>query len=165
MSQVRPRGEKVRTFIIQNVEAHPTDIAKVTATEFGLSRQAVNKHLRNLINEGALIETGATRNKTFKLCAEQLWSTWYHPTGLEEDVVWTNDVNPKLQLPENATRIWNYCVTEILTTQSTTLTPTQSRLKSRKTPRPQRSLFTIVGSAFSRKSWTHWVYLIKSMPC
>jgi anti-sigma regulatory factor (Ser/Thr protein kinase)/anti-anti-sigma regulatory factor len=114
MSHVRPRGEKVRTFIIENVEAHPTDIAKVTATQFGLSRQAVNKHLRNLINEGALIETGSTRNKTFKLCADQVWSTWYHPTGLEEDVVWTNDVNPRLQLPENATRIWNYCVTEIL---------------------------------------------------
>ena len=29
-------------------------------------------------------------------------------------MVWTNDINPKLQLPENATRIWNYCVTEIL---------------------------------------------------
>jgi anti-sigma regulatory factor (Ser/Thr protein kinase) len=114
MSHVRPRGEKVRTFIIENVEAHRTDIAKVTAAEFGLSRQAVNKHLRNLVNEGALIEAGSTRNKTFKLCADQVWSKWYHPPGLEEDVVWTNDVNPKLQLPENATRIWNYCVTEIL---------------------------------------------------
>ena len=114
MSHVRPRGEKVRTFIIENVESHPTDIAKVTATEFGLTRQAVNKHLRNLVSEAALIETGSTRNKTFRLCADEVWSKWYHPPGLEEDMVWTNDVNPKLQLPENATRIWNYCVTEIL---------------------------------------------------
>lgn len=114
MTHVRPRGEKVRTFIIENVESHPSDIAKVTATEFELTRQAVNKHLRNLVSEGALIETGSTRNKTFRLCADQVWNKWYHPSGLEEDVVWTNDVNPKLQLPENAMRIWNYCVTEIL---------------------------------------------------
>ncbi len=114
MTRVRPRGERVRTFILENVEAHHADIAKVTAAKFDLSRQAVNKHLRNLVAEGALVETGSTRNKTFNLCAVQDWSKWYQPEGLEEDVVWTNDVNPQLQLPENATRIWNYCVTEIL---------------------------------------------------
>jgi anti-sigma regulatory factor (Ser/Thr protein kinase) len=114
MTTVRPRGEKVRTFIIENVVAHPTDIAKVTSAAFDLSRQAVNKHLRNLISEGALIETGATRNKAFRLCAEQVWTKWYKPLGLEEDIVWTDDVKPLLNLPENATRIWNYCVTEML---------------------------------------------------
>ncbi len=114
MARVRPRGERVRTFILENVEAHPTDIAKVTAAKFELSRQAVNKHLRNLVGEGALVETGSTRSKTFNLCAVQDWSKWYQPQGLEEDVVWTSDVNPQLRLPENATRIWNYCVTEIL---------------------------------------------------
>jgi anti-sigma regulatory factor (Ser/Thr protein kinase) len=114
LSRVRPRGEKVRTFIIANVEAHPNDIAKVTSAEFGLTRQAVNKHLRNLVSEAALIETGSTRSKAFKLCADQVWDKWYQPSGLEEDVVWKDDINPQLQLPENATRIWNYCVTEIL---------------------------------------------------
>jgi anti-sigma regulatory factor (Ser/Thr protein kinase) len=114
MSHVRPRGEKVRTFIIEHVEAHPTDIAKVTAAEFGLTRQAVNKHLRNLVKEATLLETGSTRDKIFKLCADQTWDKWYHPTGLEEDVVWKDDITPHLQLPENAMRIWNYCVTEIL---------------------------------------------------
>jgi anti-sigma regulatory factor (Ser/Thr protein kinase) len=114
MIKVRPRGEKVRTFIIEKVEAHSTNIATVTSAEFGLSRQAVNKHLRNLVNEGALVEAGSTRNKTFKLCANKVWDKWYLPTGLEEDLVWNDDINPQLQLPENATRIWNYCFTEIL---------------------------------------------------
>jgi anti-sigma regulatory factor (Ser/Thr protein kinase) len=114
MSQVRPRGEALRNFILENVESHPSDIAKIAAEKFGVSRQAVNKHLRNLVNEKALIDTGSTRTKSYKLCPELEWSEWYRPAGLEEDVVWANDVKPRLQLPENATRIWNYCVTEIL---------------------------------------------------
>ncbi len=34
--------------------------------EFGISRQAVNKHLSNLIKEKALVEAGNTRNRTYK---------------------------------------------------------------------------------------------------
>src|SRR6202041_543334 len=114
MAHVRARGEALRSFILENVEAHPSDVAKIAADKFKVSRQAINKHLRNLIGEKALIETGSTRNKSYKLCPKLEWSEWYSPSGLEEDVVWENDVKPRLQLPENVTRIWSYCVTEIL---------------------------------------------------
>ena len=114
MTHVRARGEALRSFILDTVEAHPSDVAKIAADKFKVSRQAINKHLRNLVNEKALIETGSTRNKSYKLCPKLEWSEWYSPSGLEEDVVWVNDVKPRLQLPENVTRIWSYCVTEIL---------------------------------------------------
>ena len=114
MTRVRARGEALRSFILENVEAHPSDIAKIAADKFGVSRQAINKHLRNLVNEKALTETGATRNKSYNLCPDLEWSEWYSPSGLEEDVVWVNDVKPRLQLPENVMRIWSYCITEIL---------------------------------------------------
>ena len=87
MSHVRPRGEALRSFILENVEAHPSDIAKIAADKFGISRQAINKHLRNLVNEKTLIEAGSTRNKSFKLCPQLEWTEWYSPSGLEEDVV------------------------------------------------------------------------------
>jgi biotin operon repressor len=35
--------------------------------EFGISKQAVNKHLLNLEKDGYLIANGTTRNKTYKL--------------------------------------------------------------------------------------------------
>jgi anti-sigma regulatory factor (Ser/Thr protein kinase)/anti-anti-sigma regulatory factor len=114
MSQVRPRGEALRSFILDNVEAHPADIAKVAAEKFSVSRQAVNKHLRNLVAEKALVEKGSTRDKSYSLCPELVWSNNYLPTGLEEDVVWQNDVKPRLDVPENAARIWGYCITEML---------------------------------------------------
>jgi anti-sigma regulatory factor (Ser/Thr protein kinase) len=114
MTQVRRRGEALRSFILEHIEAHPSDIAKIAADEFGISRQAINKHLRNLVREKALIEAGSTRNKIYKLCLMLEWSKSYGPSGLEEDIVWQNDVKPQLPLPENVMRIWNYCVTEIL---------------------------------------------------
>ena len=48
MTRVRGRGEKVRRFILNHVEKHPTDIAKLTAEHFEITRQAVNKHLQKL---------------------------------------------------------------------------------------------------------------------
>jgi len=47
MTRVRSRGENVRRFIINNVEKHPKDVAKIAADKFDITRQAVNKHLKN----------------------------------------------------------------------------------------------------------------------
>jgi anti-sigma regulatory factor (Ser/Thr protein kinase) len=115
MVKVRSRGAVLRSFILDNIEAHPSDIARVTADRFAISRQAINKHLRNLVREKALVEDGNTRNKTYKLCPLLEWSQWYDGNnGLEEDLVWLNDVKPRLGLPDNVLSIWAYCVTEML---------------------------------------------------
>ena len=67
MANIRVRGEVVRRFIIENVEKHSSDIARVAAEKFDITRQAVNKHLQRLVAEGALTEKGNTQNKTYKL--------------------------------------------------------------------------------------------------
>src|SRR6266516_7455095 len=67
MTRVRMRGEDIRRFILENVEKHSADIAKVAAQRFGITRQAVNKHLQRLTEEKSLTETGKTRNRSYKL--------------------------------------------------------------------------------------------------
>ena len=37
--------DEVRRFILTELEAHPEDIAKVAAERFGITRQAVHRHL------------------------------------------------------------------------------------------------------------------------
>jgi predicted transcriptional regulator len=49
MAVVRKRGEEVRHFVLANVKQHPHDIAALTAKKFGISRQAVNKHIKHLV--------------------------------------------------------------------------------------------------------------------
>lgn len=115
MIRLRARGEDIRRFLVENVEKHPSDISKVAAAHFEVTRQAVSKHLQKLTAEGCLTETGNTRNRTYKLAplSERLQAYPIVP-GLAEDLVWTNDIRPALgQLPDNVMLIWQHGFTEM----------------------------------------------------
>jgi biotin operon repressor len=115
MPTIRVRGEAVRRYIIENVEKHPSEISKVTADRFNISRQAVNKHIQRLVSEGALTCEGQTRNRSYKLPPLVHWQKAYPlTTTLEEDRVWREDVYPALgRLPQNALDLWHYGFTEM----------------------------------------------------
>src|SRR5688572_8757778 len=118
MSGVRARGEDVRRYIVENVEKHPSAIAKLVADKFGITRQAANKHLKRLTDEKVLAESGNTRNRTYKLSPLVEWRGSYpligSPQAPSEDYVWSNYVKPVLgQLPDNAMNIWHHAVTEM----------------------------------------------------
>ena len=111
------RGEDIRKFILEHVEKHPNDIAKLTAEHFGISRQAVSKQLRRLTNEEKLLtETGETRKRAYKLAILVEWRKFYKiDAALEEHVLWDQDVSLVLQpLPQNVMDIWHYGFTEML---------------------------------------------------
>lgn len=115
MTRVRARGEDIRRFIVANVEEHPTDISRVTAKKFGITRQAVNKHLRKLTDEKCLTESGQTRSRTYKLAPLSVWERSYTIVpGLAEDVVWTDDIRAALGLlSDNVMNIWHHGFTEM----------------------------------------------------
>ncbi len=115
MTRVRARGEDVRRYILEHVEKHPADISRMTSDHFGISRQAVNKHLQKLTSEHALTETGKTRSRSYKLCPLSEWRGHYEINpGLAEDVVWRNEIAPALgQMPDNVMNIWHYGFTEM----------------------------------------------------
>ena len=115
MTNVRVRGEAVRRYILANVEKHPADIARVTAVKFGITRQAVNKHLQKLVGERALKQHGKTRSVSYQLAPLAHWHKTYPlAETLAEDRVWRDDVVPSLgQVPQNVLEIWHYGFTEI----------------------------------------------------
>lgn len=115
MTKIRSRGEQIRHFIISHVQKHPTDIAKLASKHFGITRQAINKHLQRLVDERALVSDGKTRNRAYRLCPLVEWYKEYRLSdSLAEDIVWRSDVGPALgQLPENVFDIWHYGFTEM----------------------------------------------------
>lgn len=115
MTRVRKRGETIRRFIIDNVDKHSSDISKKTAAKFDITRQAVNKHLKRLVDEGALAQDGNTRTRVYSLRALETWDRSYDvESKLQEDVVWRNDIAPFLEhMPENVFDIWHYGFTEM----------------------------------------------------
>jgi len=135
MTRVRARGEDIRRFILDNVEKHPTDISKITGEHFGITRQAVNKHLQRLTSEHALAETGHTRSRSYKLSPLLEWKRTYQiSSGLAEDLVWTNDIKPALgQLPDNVLDIWHYGFTEMFNNAIDHSGGTEIRIHIRKT--------------------------------
>ena len=107
---------EIQRFIIIELPAHPQDIAKVAGEKFGITRQAVNRHLRNLVELGVLTAIGETRNRQYTFPMLRRESAWLTITPqLEEDVVWREKVAPALiGVPENVLDICRYGVTEIV---------------------------------------------------
>jgi anti-sigma regulatory factor (Ser/Thr protein kinase)/biotin operon repressor len=113
--RVRARGEDIRGFIVDNVGKHPKQISGMTAAHFGITRQAVNKHLQKLVVEKALLSAGSTRDKSYRLASLFEWQRLYHINPeLAEDQAWSRDVAPVLgKLPRNVMDIWHFCFTEM----------------------------------------------------
>jgi anti-sigma regulatory factor (Ser/Thr protein kinase)/biotin operon repressor len=113
--RIRSRGEDVRKYILEHLEKHPHDLTKFVADHFGISRQAVNKHLQRLKSEHAVVESGQTRNRTRKLATLAEWDKAYTVApNLAEDLVWRDDVSKIIgNMPENVTAIWHYGFTEM----------------------------------------------------
>ncbi|NOS89611.1 MAG: DUF4325 domain-containing protein [Methylococcaceae bacterium] len=116
MPKLRKKTEEIRQFIIAHVEQHPKDIANLTAKQFAITRQAVNKHIQNLVEQKALLVTGSTQSRHYSLQPLERWENTYPlDKALEEHIVWTQDIFPRLgKLPENVIDIWQYGFTEML---------------------------------------------------
>jgi len=75
----------------------------------------VHKHLKRLVAEGAILETGKTRNKRYALAPLVEWSNTFSLSArLAEDTIWRVEVAPLLgDLPRNVLEIWHYGFTEM----------------------------------------------------
>ena len=115
MAKLRKRGEKIRQFILDNIEFHPRDITPIASREFGVSRQAINKHIKILLNQKSIVAKGVTSNRTYLLHPDTSRKFEYVIDGqIQEDVVWRSDILPLLDnLPDNVETVWNYCFSEI----------------------------------------------------
>ena len=70
MVKVRKRGETVRQFILVNIEKNPKNIVQIASEKFGISRQAINKHIKVLVNQNAIQMHGTTRSRFYTLSTD-----------------------------------------------------------------------------------------------
>lgn len=114
---LRRRTQQIRSFILSSVREHPQDVARLTAQHFGISRQSVHQHLRQMVEERLLVSEGRTRSHVYRPYPTVPWVRDYEldtEEPLHEDTVWRTDIQPMLEhLPENAVHIWLYGFTGI----------------------------------------------------
>jgi len=139
MTKLRKRGEKIREFILKNVDRNPKDIVNITSRTFSISRQAINKHFRQLIEQKVLVREGKAKSVRYFLHPQTEWKATLSRTGNQaedvvysfypqgvwkatfsladnraEDVIWRNEIKQKLgQLPDNALAIWHHGFSEM----------------------------------------------------
>lgn len=112
----KERSREIRDFIVGNIAAHPSDITRLTAEKFGISRQAAHKYVNKLVADGTLTTKGETRDRRYELkpIAVMTFSIPLTPE-LKEDVVWREKIRPQLGIiSPNVLNICEYGFTEIL---------------------------------------------------
>lgn len=115
MARRTKHGKDVVAFILQQVEGHPRDIARVTSQNFKVTRQAVNRFLRELVTEGLITPLGKTSQRSYKLNILRKETFTLALDGLQEDLVWRAHLGPLLDdLPSNVRGIWEYSVSEMV---------------------------------------------------
>jgi len=112
--------EKIINFITKNKSA----TGKQLCEYLGISRQAVNKHLKQLIQNDKIIKKGITKGAVYKIPSadkkvrlKKRIEKSYVLSGLEEDKVFHELaplLNLKFELSDQAFRIMNYAFTEML---------------------------------------------------
>ena len=109
------RGAAIRRFILRNVQANPRTISRLAGEEFGVGRQAVGRHLRRLVEQGALRQSGRTNSRVYRLAVVGEWTgTYAIGESSDEDLVWRNDIAVVLgDLPDNVRNIWHHGFTEM----------------------------------------------------
>jgi anti-sigma regulatory factor (Ser/Thr protein kinase) len=109
------KGMQPRDFIIDSLPDHSKDIVSYTAKEFGLTRQAINRHINILIQEGLVEGEGHTNTRSYKLAITRQYSNSFVLKGLADDDLWQNNIGKLLaNLPENVNVIWQIGFTEIV---------------------------------------------------
>lgn len=116
MEKEPSRGQLIRDYLISKVKEHPDDLAKIGAAHFGITRQAISKHIQKLVRDGVLRAEGNTRNRTYHLAPEVLLTRTYSlKDKLEEDSIWSKDLAPLFEgAPSNVVAIWVYGVSEMI---------------------------------------------------
>ena len=115
ISHVREKGELVRRFILAHVDSHQGDIAALAAEHFSISRQAVNKHLARLLEQGAVTKEGVGRASRYKPAPlSQHVFKYAVSDSLDEDLIWRRDIRDTIApLPDNVLNIWHHGFTEM----------------------------------------------------
>ncbi|HEY5048254.1 MAG TPA: DUF4325 domain-containing protein [Rhizomicrobium sp.] len=115
MRRTSRQNPEVREFLLRNMEAHPTAAGALAAERFGLSRTAISRYVKRLVDEGLVLATGQTKAKRLELkpLADGANLVPVTPESSESDI-WVKFVEPHLvDLQPNIDGICLYGFTEI----------------------------------------------------
>jgi anti-sigma regulatory factor (Ser/Thr protein kinase)/biotin operon repressor len=110
-------GAEIRQWLIEEIAAQrDAEVASRAAQKFGITRQALVRHLRKLVSDGLIVPEGQTKGRRYKLALLRNYTQSYALNAdFHEDVIWSQSLRPLIDtLPARTLEICEYGVTEIL---------------------------------------------------
>lgn len=109
------KSKTIKSYILDHIQHHPHDIVAKTIEKFKLSRTAVLRHLKGLIEEGRVVKTGTTRDISYHLASSLDKSIKFRINAqLSEHKVYEEHLQAIRELlPKNVEDICHYGFTEI----------------------------------------------------
>ena len=110
------RQSPIRRYILNNLSQHHKDIVKAAVRKFGLSRQAVLRHMKVLILDGKVEAHGRTRDRYYVLkpIVNELFE-FDISSSFDEDVIGRRHIYPHLKdCPLNIRKICEYGFSQIM---------------------------------------------------
>ena len=115
MKKTTKRGEAIRSFIIQGIPNHPSDIVNITCKKFGITRQAVNRYIQEMVTHELIIAQGNTSQRKYSLKVLLKKAFTLPLAQLQEDIFWRDQIRDILEpCPKNVLEIWQYSITEMV---------------------------------------------------
>lgn len=115
MARPTHRGDSIKRFILNNIPSHPGEAASLASKEFEITRQAVNRYLRELTDAGLIVAEGKTRKRKYKLVTLVDLKFEFELENINEDIIWRENIYPLVEdYPENVVDIWHYGCTEMI---------------------------------------------------
>jgi hypothetical protein len=91
----RSQTDSIRGFILDCVAESPRSIARQVAEAYGISRQAANRHLDALVEDGVLDQSGLTRSREYHLRRQSLLNREIRVTPvLNPERLWDDHIAP-----------------------------------------------------------------------
>lgn len=113
---MRVRTHEIADFIARRTFDASPNLVRDVSMEFGISRQAVHKHLRRLESEGVIIFQGERAHRLYRLGLKPLHHFIVTITqGLQEDIVYQREIAPLVNsYSENFQSVVAYSFMEML---------------------------------------------------
>ena len=109
------RGKEIRKFILQTVRDHPQDLVGFVAGQFEISRQAVGRHVYELVRTGQIEAKGERKARRYNLAILSKKVVDLNLAGLQEDTAWREHIRGFVSdLPQNVIDLWHYGCTEMI---------------------------------------------------
>lgn len=114
--RARNRTEEIKQFLLDQVDRESAEVARIAAEHFGITRQAVKRHLKEMVEDGILQASGNTRARRYKVRTVVVNEfNILLEEGLQEDLVWRKWLADGLSwLPRNVMDICHYGFTEMM---------------------------------------------------